>query len=409
MRISTTHPHDEASKDLPWLAGTIIDLADRISLAAGCSDETSLDPRRQEEMEMSRFLEYFPYGRDFGPVSISAVMRFSEALTARLRSREDKLLEQTVVLTCPHEAEACANAVMLVGAHLILEGRCQDAMPDMSAEARRALRSLPPYRDIAAGSSRFELLIEDVWAGLWRAKELGWISSWDRRGGCELDLEEYEHYDNPYNGGLHQVVPGKLVALKVPWACSSSAGPDTPLSRPHAQAPSDSMGERDWWDEGFVRVVGGRKRERGAGAGDEAQFHPRYVGELLGDMRVRRIIRLSKEPAYRKEALEACGIEVLDLADEDWEAPSPVAVRRLAEAVDGTDGAGAVHCEHGLGKTGTAAAAYMMRTYGMRAREAIGWMRLIRPGSVIGRQQEGLEELEAALRAQTESWEGRGG
>ena len=55
---------------------------------------------------------------------------------------------------------------------------------------------------------------------------------------------------------------------------------------------------------------------------------------------------------------------MLDLADEDWEAPSPVAVRRLAEAVDGTDGAGAVHCEHGLGKTGTAA--------GRRARGAGG-------------------------------------
>ena len=52
---------------------------------------------------------------------------------------------------------------------------------------------------------------------------------------------------------------------------------------------------------------GGRRRERGAGAGDEAQFHPRYVGELLGDMRVRRVIRLSKEPAYRKEALEVGG------------------------------------------------------------------------------------------------------
>ena len=31
-----------------------------------------------------------------------------------------------------------------------------------------------------------------------------------------IDIAEYEHYDDPLNGDLHEVVPGKFVALKGP-------------------------------------------------------------------------------------------------------------------------------------------------------------------------------------------------
>ena len=51
----------------------------------------------------------------------------------------------------------------------ILEGRCQDAMPDMSAEARRGLRSLPPYRD----SERAELVKEGAGADMRRRSRCG--------------------------------------------------------------------------------------------------------------------------------------------------------------------------------------------------------------------------------------------
>eukprot|EP00960_Hanusia_phi_P076374 768553-Hanusia_phi.AAC.4 len=52
------------------------------------------------------------------------------------------------------------------------------------------------------------------------------------------------------------------------------------------------------------------------------------------------------------------------------------------------DGLVAVHCDNGLGRTGTMLAAYLIAFRGFTAREAIGWMRLARPGSVIGVQQE---------------------
>ena len=46
-----------------------------------------------------------------------------------------------------------------------------------------------------------------------------------------------------------------------------------------------------------------------------------------------------------------------------------------------------MHCKDGLGRTGTLIAIYMMLSHGFTARDAMGWLRIMRPGSVIGAQQ----------------------
>ena len=46
----------------------------------------------------------------------------------------------------------------------------------------------------------------------------------------------------------------------------------------------------------------------------------------------------------------------------------------------------------GLGRTGTLIACYIMKHYKFTAAEAIAWIRICRPGSVIGPQQEFLVE-----------------
>lgn len=46
----------------------------------------------------------------------------------------------------------------------------------------------------------------------------------------------------------------------------------------------------------------------------------------------------------------------------------------------------------GLGRTGSLIGCYIIKHFNFTAREAIAWVRLCRPGSVIGLQQEWLEE-----------------
>jgi hypothetical protein len=81
-----------------------------------------------------------------------------------------------------------------------------------------------------------------------------------------------------------------------------------------------------------------------------------------------------------------------------WErAESKACILAFLDAVARADGAVAVHCREGLGRTGTLAAAHLMVAHGFSAREAMGWVRIMRPGSIVGEQQRFLCRLGDAL------------
>ena len=63
-----------------------------------------------------------------------------------------------------------------------------------------------------------------------------------------------------------------------------------------------------------------------------------------------------------------------------------------------------MHCKAGLGRTGTCIGAYLMKHYRFSAREVIGWMRVCRPGTVIGPQQQFMEEIQPRMWADGEAF-----
>lgn len=112
---------------------------------------------------------------------------------------------------------------------------------------------------------------------------------------------------------------------------------------------------------------------------------------------VRTIIRLNNPQTYDSKIFRCAGIEHHDLFFPDGSTPSKNVLLKFLNVAENTQGAIAVHCKAGLGRTGSLIGAYIIKHFHMTAREVIAWMRICRPGSVIGQQQGWLERIEPWL------------
>ena len=118
-------------------------------------------------------------------------------------------------------------------------------------------------------------------------------------------------------------------------------------------------------------------------------------GQVFRALGVHMVVRLNA-PTYRRRVFKQSGFSHHDLVFDDCSVPPNAVVDSFLKLAEGLgDGqVMAVHCLAGLGRTGTLIALYLMKHLGFTANEAIGWMRICRPGSVIGPQQQFLADQE---------------
>ena len=305
-------------------------------------------------IQLNQAIDYEAYCDDFGPMNMSSTIDFIRLLDSELASFPDA----KVVVLAEDSRRALTNAVFLLGAYMIIK------LEMRPVEVAHSFRWLDPeliesYRDATYFRPNFRLHLEDCWRGLDKGRAFGWVTY----GGSEyqwgaIDVDEYRHYDNAANGNLHQVVPGKFFAF---------------------QGPKD-LGDAEYRDD---ETTGARA------------FSPDYYADILQDMGVDTVVQLN-EPRYDPGGFTSRGLAHHNLQFEDCTCPPDTVVEAFLRAADSTAGAVAVHCLAGLGRTGTLIALWLMRSRGFSAREAMGWLRIMRPGSVIGEQQHYLCAVEAA-------------
>ena len=299
---------------------------------------------------------------DDWPMNLSSTAQFIQFLDKEIVAAASK----KVVYNVGTGRREMQNAVFLLGAYIIIR---LDRTPEETANSFAGLdpTGTEVYDDAKQMRGKLYLTNRDCWEGLHRAKKLGWFDmpSENRHSWWGLtNLVDYDNYAKPYNGDLHAIVPGRLISFRAPKVLA-----------------------------GF-RVLNNYLR----GSRD---LSATYYADLLRGMHATAVIQLS-EPLYDACPYTSAGIAHHVLTFDGSAAPPLATVARFLAIVDAAPGPVAVHCDAGLGRTGTLAALYLMRSCDFTARQAMAWLRILRPGTAIGEpQRRFLCAVEAGMAALT--------
>ena len=125
-------------------------------------------------------------------------------------------------------------------------------------------------------------------------------------------------------------------------------------------------------------------------------FTPDDYAPLFKKFGVGTVVRLNKK-AYNEQRFIDKGFRFEDLYFVDGTTPSKKIVKKFLKIAEEEDEGIAIHCKAGLGRTGTLIGLYCMKHYGFPAAAFIGWIRICRPGSILGPQQHYLNEMEQEM------------
>uniref|UniRef100_A0A7E4ZPY8 protein-tyrosine-phosphatase n=1 Tax=Panagrellus redivivus TaxID=6233 RepID=A0A7E4ZPY8_PANRE len=317
----------------PFVGQPVVVIPNKLYYA---SYEAELIPRNDEHciyITINEYVHYDAFYNDFGPYNLSVLYRFTKALDTLLKSPGEK---RKVVCCATSDDRDRVNGAYLMASFMVI-------IAGYSAEkAYKIVQAIQPpqfigFKDASLGPSIYSLNLIDVIRSVEKAIKLKWFDY------SKFDAAEYEHYERVETGDLNWIIPGKVLSF-----CG-----------PHNRS--------------YVE--------------DEYPYHaPETYFNYFRKNNVTSIVRLNKK-LYKASRFTDAGFDHFDLFFVDGSTPSIDIVNKFINIVDNSKGGVAVHCKAGLGRTGTLIACWMMKQYGVTAAVAIAWLRICRPGSVIGPQQ----------------------
>lgn len=310
-------------------------------------------PQRSNDMHyfsVDQQLVYCHFYNDFGPNNLAHVWRFNAMLKNKLASPE--LAGKKICLYTNMANDKRANGAFMLCAFMMLEQK------QTAEEAFQPLQSVRPpflpYRDAGYGPATYHITVLDCLQGLQHAIKTNLFKP------EEFNLAEYEYFEKVENGDMNWLMPNKFLAFATP---------------------------HDETSEEYERV-----------------FHPYSsprpkIDQIIAyfkKMNITTVVRLNNATYDRTKFIKA-GIEHVDMYFPDGSVPSDSILYSFIELAEKRQGRIAVHCKAGLGRTGTLIAAFMMKHYSFTAPEIIAWLRLSRPGCVVGPQQNYVQSIQPTL------------
>ncbi|KAI9206103.1 dual specificity protein phosphatase [Polychytrium aggregatum] len=320
-------------------------------------------------------LVYISFYSDFGPSNMGHILRFCEILNEKLVSPINA--NKKICLLSSMENDKRANAAFLMCAYQMI------AFKKTPEEAFQPLIGISPpftpYRDAGYGPATYYITILDCLRGLYKGLTTGLLNL------DTFDCDEYKFYERVENGDLNWITD-KFVAFASPHDEPASAG-----------FPPNLTGNGFF---GMSATVAWEKNETKEGRTPGQPFYSAYkIDDLVRyfqEKQVRTVVRLNNK-IYDRQKFVDSGIEHIELYFPDGTTPPDGILKRFLDLCENRQGKIGIHCKAGLGRTGTLIAAYLMKHYKFTAAEVISYLRILRPGSVVGPQQNYLQSMQSKL------------
>lgn len=342
--------------DIP---NTIEFLKNRLYLGAFDFDPVNTDDATFFTMDDELF--YNNFHLDFGPFHVGHLYRFALRLHEELTVSTNA--NKAVVFYSSTSTKKRANAACLLCCYMVL---IQSWTPHQVLQPLAQVDPpFMPFRDAGYSVADFEITIQDVVYGCWKAKEHDLLDL------HKIDLDRYEYYEKVDNGDLNILTPN-FIAFASP-------------------RDDDPRGLYALGEDSNLKI--------------NKTF--RKVIDIFKKTNTKLVVRLNSH-LYNKAHFEKNGIQHLDMIFEDGTCPDESFVLNFIGCVETVlkqnEDLGeekpkiAVHCKAGLGRTGCLIGAYLLYKYDFTANEVIGFLRLIRPGMLVGPQQHWLYINQHAFR-----------